>query len=163
MKLWILNKFSFKPSKHRGLRTHHWRYAISFDVDISNAGKGELRAYAIQEDGSTQDIAVTNKGVGLYVINHTMLQARLFELCVIFNSTKLLTRTIKVREAPVASKCRSVLQEVQSYTVGQSTEFKVDCIDARGGVLSAVAKDPNGKEVRSSVYIRTHSGVHCEI
>ena len=131
---------------------------ISFDVDISNAGKGELRACAIQEDGSTQDIIVSNKGVGLYAIKHTMLQAGRFELSVIFNSTKLLTRTIKVREAPVASKCRSVLQEVQSFAVGQSIEFKVDCIDAGGGVLSAVAKDQNGKEVL--VYISEHIQVY---
>ena len=131
---------------------------ISFDVDISNAGKGELRACAIQEDASTQDIVVSNKGVGLYAIKHTMLHAGRFELCVIFNSNKLLTRTIKVREAPVASHCRSVLQEVQSYAVGQSIEFKVDCIDAGGGVLSAVAKDQSGKEVL--VYISEHIQVY---
>ena len=131
---------------------------ISFDVDITSAGKGELRACIIQGDGATQDIMVSNKGVGIYAIKHTMLQAGRFELCVIFNSTKLLTRTIKVREAPVASKCRSVLQEVQSYAVGQAIEFKVDCIDAGGGVLSAVAKDQSGKEVL--VYISEHIQVY---
>ena len=131
---------------------------ISFDIDISSAGKGALKAYVIQEDGSTQDIEVSNKGVGIYAIKYTMLQAGRVELCVIFNGTKLLTRTIKVREAPVASKCRSVLQEVQSYAVGQSIEFKVDCIDAGGGVLSAVAKDQNGKEVQ--VYITEHIQVY---
>ena len=131
---------------------------LTFDVDISNAGKGELKACAVLEDGSSQDIVVSNKGVGLYAIKYTMSQAGRFELCVIYNSTKMLTRTIKVREAPVASKCRTVLQEVQSYAVGQSIEFKVDCIDAGGGVLSAVAKDQRGKEVL--VYISEHIQVY---
>ena len=131
---------------------------ISFDVDITNAGKGELKAYVIQEDGSTQDIIISNKGVGLYAIKYTMSQAGSFELCVLFNSTKLLSHTIRVREAPIASKCRTVLQEVQSYAVGQPVEFKVDCIDAGGGVLSAVAKDQNGKE--ELVYISEHIQVY---
>ena len=131
---------------------------ISFDVDISNAGKGVLKAYVVQEDGSSQDIIVSDKGVGLYVIKYTMSQAGRFELYVIYNSTKVLTRTIRVREAPVASKCRAVLAEVQSYAVGQSIEFKIDCIDAGGGVLSAVAKDQSGKEVL--VYISEHIQVY---
>ena len=131
---------------------------ITFDIDISSAGKGKLAACVIQADGTTQDIDVVNKGVGIYVVKYTITQAGRIELCAIFNYKKLLTRTIKVKETPVATKCRSVLQEVQSYAVGQFIEFKVDCIDAGSGMLSAVAKDCNGKEVQ--VYISEHIAVY---
>ena len=128
---------------------------ISFDVDISNAGKGELKACIIQEGGSTQDIIVNSKGERIYTINYHMLKAGRFELCVIFNTAKLLMRTIKVREAPIAGKCRSILQqEVQSYAIGQPITFKVDCTDAGSGVMSAAAKDHSGKEV--IVHISEH-------
>jgi len=131
---------------------------ITFDIDITGAGKGKLAACVTQDDGTTQDIDVVNKGVGIYAVKYTIARAGRIELCVTFNSVKLLTRTIKVKEPPVATKCRSVLQEVQSYAVGQFIEFKVDCIDAGGGMLSAVAKDCNGKEVQ--VYISEHIAVY---
>ena len=132
--------------------------SISFDVDISNAGKGELKAYVIQEGGPAQDIIVSGKGEGIYTINYHMLKAGQFTLFVTFNSSKILMRTIKVREVAIAGKCRSMLQKVQLYAIHQPITFKVDCNGAGSGLLSAVAKDHNGKEV--PVHISEHIQVY---
>ena len=132
--------------------------SISFDVDVSNAGKGELKAYVIQEGGPTQDLIVSRKEEGICTINYHMLKAGQFILCVTFNSSEILMRTIKVKEVAIAGKCHSMLQEVQSYAVGQPITFKVDCTGAGSGFLSAVTKDYDGKEV--PVHISEHIQVY---
>ena len=114
---------------------------LSFDVDISKAGNGTLKAYIIQEDESIQDIKISKKEAGLYAMKYTMTQAGQIKLCVMFNSTKLLDRTIRVRKAPVVNKCCVMLQEKQSYTVGQSNELKIDCTDAGSRTLSATKEE----------------------
>ena len=44
---------------------------INFDVDVSQAGRGQLTAYAVLPDGRKENFIITDKGAGLYSVKYT--------------------------------------------------------------------------------------------
>lgn len=108
---------------------------ISFDVDVSKAGRAKLLGRAVLSGGMKMNLQVTSKEDGINTLTYEALHTGSLELVIYFNSIQVRSIPVLIRAAPDPSKCQITLISSQSVFVGKSIEFTVDCTAAGCGDL----------------------------
>lgn len=108
---------------------------ITFDVDISKAGKAKLLGRAVLSGGMKMNLLVTTKEDGINTLTYEALHTGSLELVIYFNSVQVRSIPVLIRAAPDPSKCQVTLISSQSVFVGKLIEFTVDCTAAGCGDL----------------------------
>ena len=108
---------------------------ISFDVDVSKAGKAKLLGRAVLSGGMKMNLQVISKEDGISTLTYEALHTGSLELVIYFNSIQVRSIPVLIRAAPDPSKCQITLISSQSIFVGKSIEFTVDCTAAGCGDL----------------------------
>ena len=108
---------------------------ITFDVDISKAGKAKLLGRAVLSGGMKMNLQVTTKEDGINTLTYEALHTGSLELVIYFNNVQVRSIPVLIRAAPDPSKCQVTLISSQSIFVGKLIEFTVDCTAAGCGDL----------------------------
>ena len=108
---------------------------ISFDVDVSKAGRAKLLGRAVLSGGMKMNLQVISKEDGINTLTYEALHTGSLELVIYFNSIQVRSVPVLIRAAPDPSKCQITLISSQSILVGKSIEFTVDCTAAGCGDL----------------------------
>ena len=108
---------------------------ISFDVDVSKAGKAKLLGRAVLSGGMKMNLQVVSKEEGMHTLTYEALHTGSLELVIYFNSVQIRSIPVLIRAAPDPSKCQITLISSRSVFVGKPIEFTVDCTAAGCGDL----------------------------
>ena len=108
---------------------------ISFDVDISKAGKAKLLRRAVLSGVKEMNLQVTSKEDEINTLTYEALHTGSLEVVIYFNSIQVRSIPVLIRAAPDPSKCQITLISSQNVLVGKSIEFTVDCTAAGCGDL----------------------------
>ena len=108
---------------------------ISFDIDISKAGKAKLLGRAVLSGGMKMNLQVMLKEDGINTLTYEALHTGSLELVIYFNNVQVKSIPVLIRAAPDPSKCQVTLISSKSVFVGKPVEFTVDCTAAGCGDL----------------------------
>ena len=108
---------------------------ISFDVDLSKAGKAKLLGRAVLSGGMKMNLQVTSKEDGMNTLSYETLHTGSLEFVIYFNSIQIKSIPVLIRAAPDPSKCKVTLISSYNVFVGKPIEFNVDCTTAGCGEL----------------------------
>ena len=109
---------------------------ITFDIDISKAGKAKLLGRAVLSGGMKMNLLVTAKEDGIHTVTYEALHTGSLELVMYFNNVQVKSIPVLIRAAPDPSKCQITLISSRSVFVGKVIEFTVDCTTAGCGELA---------------------------
>jgi len=108
---------------------------ISFDVDVSKAGRAKLLGRAVLSGGMKMNLQVVSKEDGIHTLTYEALHTGSLELVIYFNSVQIRSIPVLIRAAPDPSKCQITLISSKSVFVGKPIEFTVNCTAAGCGDL----------------------------
>ena len=137
---------------------------ISFDVDVSQAGRGQLTAYAVLPDGRKENFIITDKGSGLYSVKYTFTVTSLTQIFVMYSGASIMKGSITVRDAPRPNRCvfkQTSETTAASYTVGKAIEFTVDCTDSGTGELTVKATGPDKQALPVDIVVDASNNKLC--
>ena len=142
--------------------------SIGFDIDTTKAGNGTVTAQAITSGEEPQEIKLSGKGKGIYILKYTFQQIGNLQITVRFNGVTILEYEVTVKPQPDASKCiATILSTADEYllNVSQTIAISVNCINAGTGKLTVKCTGPQRRELHADVVEKTDQvydvQLHC--